>query len=232
MKIEVLDKGFVELVDKLGDDLTVVNSARVSFGNRKETFDESDEKLLKYLAKNKHWSPFRHIQLQLHIKWSETVARQAYKHVVGISATSDSHTIDHAWNEISGRYVPITEYLERSPGDFRKQSQNNKQASAGPIEDDITQKLLAQRRAQLMDKIFDHYEWELEKGVAKEQAREVLPLAMYTEVWWTASFQAIMNFINLRDHEHAQYEIQLYAKALAEITRKQFPKCYEAFINC
>jgi len=77
MKIEVLDKGFVDLVDHLGDDLTVVNSARVSFGKRKEELDSSDEKLLSYLAKHKHWSPFRHVFLQFHIKWPEFVARQA-----------------------------------------------------------------------------------------------------------------------------------------------------------
>ena len=151
--------------------------------------------------------------------------------MVGISATSDGHTIDHGWNEISGRYVPITDYLKRKVGDFRKQHKSNKQASDGPIADDLTQRRLCQRRELLMDKIFDHYEWEIEQGVAKEQAREVLPLAMYTEVWWTASLQAIMNFINLRDKPDAQYEIQLYAKAIAKITRKHYPKCYEALAN-
>ena len=107
---KVLDKGFVQLLDFCGTDLTVVNSARVSFGKRKETYDKSDEKLVKYLAKHKHFSPFRHLIVQLHIKAPEFVMRQAYKHVVGIETSSSHSTKDHAWNEISGRYVPVEEY--------------------------------------------------------------------------------------------------------------------------
>ncbi|MFN7311395.1 MAG: FAD-dependent thymidylate synthase, partial [Vampirovibrionales bacterium] len=99
-KIEVLDHGFVELIDALGSDLTVVNSARVSFGKRKTELDEADEKLIKYLAKHQHWSPFRHVQLQFHCKVPEFVARQWYKHVVGIAYTEGhgAYTVDHAWN--------------------------------------------------------------------------------------------------------------------------------------
>ena len=87
-KHEVLGRGFVELVDTLGSDLTVVNSARVSFGKRKDVFDNSDRRLVKYLAKYKHFSPFRHIQAQFHIKAPEFVMRQWYKHVVGIETSS------------------------------------------------------------------------------------------------------------------------------------------------
>ena len=107
MKSQVLDKGFIEVVDSLGNDLTVVNSARVSFGKRKKKWDKSDERLVRYLAKYKHYSPFRHLQVQFHIKAPEFVMRQWYKHVVGIETTSSSSTKDHAWNEISGRYVPV-----------------------------------------------------------------------------------------------------------------------------
>ena len=101
MKSQVLDKGFIEVVDSLGNDLTVVNSARVSFGKRKTKFDKSDERLVRYLAKYKHYSPFRHLQVQFHIKAPEFVMRQWYKHVVGIETTSNASTKDHAWNEIS-----------------------------------------------------------------------------------------------------------------------------------
>ena len=107
IKPKVLDKGFVELLDFCGTDLTVVNSARVSFGKRKETYEKSDEKLVRYLAKHKHFSPFRHLIVQLHIKAPEFVMRQAYKHVVGIETSSSHSTKDHAWNEISGRYVQL-----------------------------------------------------------------------------------------------------------------------------
>ena len=132
LKSKVLDKGFIEVIDSLGNDLTVVNSARVSFGKRKEKWDKSDERLVRYLAKHKHFSPFRHLQVQFHIKAPEFVMRQWYKHVVGIETTSNSSAKDHAWNEISGRYVPVEDYY--IPSVFRKQSEDNKQASEGEIE--------------------------------------------------------------------------------------------------
>ena len=133
MKKEVLDKGFIEVIDKLGSDLTVVNSARVSFGKRKDVFDSNDRKLVKFLAKNKHWSPFRHMMVQFHVKAPEFVMRQWYKHVVGIETSSSSSAKDHAWNEISGRYVPVSDFY--IPANWRKQSDNNKQASEGSIDD-------------------------------------------------------------------------------------------------
>ena len=133
MKEEVLDRGFIEIIDSLGNDLTVANSARVSFGKRKDKYDKSDERLVRYLAKNKHYSPFRHLMVQFHIKAPEFVMRQWYKHVVGIETTSSSSTKDHAWNEISGRYVPVEEYY--IPEVWRQQSEDNKQASEGAIAD-------------------------------------------------------------------------------------------------
>ena len=132
VKESVLDKGFIEVLDYIGDDLTVANSARVSFGKRKKTYDKSDERLVSYLAKHKHFSPFRHLVVQFHIKAPEFVMRQWYKHVVGIETTSSYPTKDHAWNEISGRYVPVEEYYE--PSIWRQQSEDNKQASAGEID--------------------------------------------------------------------------------------------------
>ena len=133
MKKKVLDKGFIEVVDTLGNDLTVVNSARVSFGKRKETWTKSDERLVRYLSKYKHYSPFRHLQVQFHVKAPEFVMRQWYKHVVGIETTSNSSTKDHAWNEISGRYVEVEDFY--TPEVWRKQSEDNKQASEGVLED-------------------------------------------------------------------------------------------------
>ena len=128
MKTKVLDKGFIEVIDSLGNDLTVVNSARVSFGKRKSTWSASDRRLCKYLAKHKHYSPFRHLQVQFHIKAPEFVMRQWYKHVVGIETTSNSSAKDHAWNEISGRYVPVADFY--NPSVWRKQT--NKYFSSFP----------------------------------------------------------------------------------------------------
>jgi len=224
MKSQVLDKGFIEVVDSLGNDLTVVNSARVSFGKRKETFDKSDERLVRYLAKYKHYSPFRHLQVQFHIKAPEFVMRQWYKHVVGIETTSNSSTKDHAWNEISGRYVEYDEFYE--PTIYRKQSDDNKQASEGEFKgDDIKDVESNWKQAHSMS--LTAYKNLIDSGMAKEQARCILPLTLYTEVYWTASFQAVMNFIELRNEKTAQIEIQDYAKVLLKQMGEVFPKTTE-----
>ena len=219
MKSQVLDKGFIEVVDSLGNDLTVVNSARVSFGKRKTKFDKSDERLVRYLAKHKHYSPFRHLQVQFHLKAPEFVMRQWYKHVVGIETTSNSSTKDHAWNEISGRYVEYSDFY--IPENFRAQSSDNKQASEGLVEDQESAEKLWSDAQQ---KSIESYEKMIEMGMAKEQARSILPLTVYTQVWWTASFQSIMNFIELRDEATAQIEIQEYARVLKKIMLNVFPE--------
>ena len=221
MKIDVLDKGYIEVVDKLGDDLTPVNAARVSFGTKSDTFEEKDRKLSKFLIKHKHFSPFRHQHVMMIIKAPEFVMRQWYKHVVGIETTSSSVTKDHAWNEISGRYIPVQEYYY--PEVWRRQSEDNKQASEGEL-DKLQQKRMTQIYGEYMRQVEMTYERMVEAGMAKEQARIVLPLSQYTLVYWTASFQSIMNFIELRDEPTAQWEIQEYAKVLKEIMFNQFPE--------
>jgi len=219
MKIDVLDKGYIEVVDTLGDDLTPVNAARVSFGGRSDQFTDKDRKLSKFLIKHKHFSPFRHQHIQVIIKAPEFVMRQWYKHVVGIETTSSHVTKDHAWNEISGRYVPYDEFYE--PKEFRKQSDDNKQASDGLVNNQAhVQRIwqIGQREA------ISAYNDLLENGVAREQARSILPLTVYTKVWWTASFQSVMNFIELRDEATSQVEIQEYARAMKKIMLTFFPE--------
>ena len=224
LKSKVLDKGFIEVVDSLGNDLTVVNSARVSFGKRKKYWDKSDERLVRYLAKYKHYSPFRHLQVQFHIKAPEFVMRQWYKHVVGIETTSNSSAKDHAWNEISGRYVPVEDFYY--PSVWRKQSDDNKQASEGVL-DDLQQARMNDAFNELMRQVEITYDKMIDAGMAKEQARIVLPLNQYTEVYWTGSFQAIMNFIELRNEKTSQIEIQEYAKVMLEQMKEVFPKTTE-----
>ena len=224
-KSDVLDKGFIEVVDSLGNDLTVVNSARVSFGKRKTVWNASDRRLVKYLAKHKHYSPFRHLQVQFHIKAPEFVMRQWYKHVVGIETTSNSSTKDHAWNEISGRYVEVEDYY--IPNVWRKQSEDNKQASEGILSEIENERAIhaydvaLTTTKNMYERLVTHY------GIAKEQARIILPLSQYTEVYWTASFQAIMNFIELRNEKTSQVEIQEYAKVMLELMKETFPKITE-----
>ena len=221
MKIDVLDSGFIEVMDHLGDDLTVVNSARVSFGKRKTMYEDGDRKLVTFLAKHKHYSPFRHMVVQFHIKAPEFVMRQCYKHVVGIETTSSSATKDHAWNEISGRYVPVKDFYK--PLVWRQQSTDNKQGSGEDMPENINQEC-QQIFDNFMINVDESYENLLKLGVAKEQARTILPLNQYTEVYWTASFQAIMNFLELRTEKTAQWEIQQYAQAIKQLVSKIYPE--------
>ena len=153
------------------------------------------------------------------IKAPEFVMRQWYKHVVGIETTSTHVTKDHAWNEISGRYVPYEDFY--IPDDYRAQSDDNKQASDGVVDDQDGASALWKKSQSTAIKC---YREMLDMGMAKEQARSILPLTVYTQVWWTASFQSIMNFIELRDEKTSQVEIQEYARALKEIMLEIYPE--------
>ena len=221
MKIDVLDKGHIELVDTLGDDLTPVNAARVSFDGFSEEFTDKDRKLSKFLIKHKHHSPFRHQHAMFIIKAPEFVMRQWYKHVVGIETTSSHVTKDHAWNEISGRYVPVEDFYV--PSVWRKQSEDNKQASEGVL-DDLQQKRMDSAYDEYIRQVEMIYDRMISAGTAKEQARIILPLSQYTEVYWTASFQAIMNFIELRNEKTSQWEIQQYAKVMLDLMGDVYPQ--------
>lgn len=223
-RIDVLDLGFIELVDAMGDDLTPVNAARVSFGGMSKKFTKRDKNLTNFLAKHKHHSPFRHAHMIFRIKAPEFVMRQWYKHVVGAETTSSSCTKDHAWNEISGRYVPVKDYY--NPAVFRAQSTDNKQASEGEIENQEEARKIWDG---VMETILSGYQKMLELGVAKEQARCILPLNQYTTVWWTASFQAAMNFIELRDKPDSQWEIQQYGEAMRQLVQERFPETYNSW---
>jgi len=217
---KILNHGFVTLINfPKNSDLMVVNSARVSFGKWKDTLDESDEKLIDYLVKNKHDSPLRHVQITFHIKAPEFVMRQWYKHIVGIAYTP-AREPDHAWNEISGRYVTYEEEFY-FPEIFRKQSKSNKQATVNENIEDFEKADILYKES--ISKSYATYKELINLGVGKEIARTVLPLTFYTEVIWTASLQAILNFISLRDHQHAQYEIQLYAKAIRKLVADVAP---------
>lgn len=213
----------VELVDKLGTDLTVVNAARVSFGKKHDTVTAQDEKLIGFLAREKHYSPFRHCMLQFRIRVPEFVARQAYKHVVGIEGTSTYPTKDHAWNEVSGRYKPYdTIYV---PPEWYVQHPSAKQCSG---DKHGNQSMVAEVYHQAIDQSLKAYAELLAQNVAKEQARMLLPLTIMTEYVWTASLQAVHNFVQLRDAPHAQKEIQQLARELDALAAQEFPIAYKA----
>jgi len=217
----VLDKGFIRYLDRFGDELTIVNAARVSFGNQKSSFDEEkDGRLLHYLMQHGHTSPFRHVFFRFHIRAPEFVMRQWYKHVIGCEWSSPAQFPLHGWNEISGRYIAMNDFY--IPQSWRKQSLNNKQGSDGLVENQTEQHDLYFTAIQSIQTV---YQQLLDNGIAKEQARIILPLSIYTECIWTVSLQALLHFVQLRSDSHAQFEIREYANILHDILLHEFPHC-------
>ncbi len=218
-EVRVLDQGFVRLIDQMGTDLSVVNAARVSFGKRKEVIDEGDEKLIRYLAKHEHTSPFRHTAMTFHVRAPIFVFRQWMKHRIGSE-----------FNEISGRYVVFPDDDFYIPEVFRQQAKVNKQGSEGEIVEDNREPARAAFLEACKQSVIQ-YRKMLELGVAKEQARCVLPLGLYSEVYWTVSLQAVAHFIHLRADGHAQWEIQQYAHAVREVVEQVYPVSLRALLD-
>jgi len=195
--------GFVELVDQMGSATSIVNSARVSFGKRHNgKLRENDKKLIKYLWAHKHTSPFRHVQFTFHIKAPIFVIRQWQKHQVGC-----------AWNEMSGRYVEFP-YEIYKPDTWRESIKNVKQGSGSPLMDQSTSSEIYEDACR---HAFKAYQDLLDQNVCREQARMILPLAMFTQCFWSCSFQALIHFLKLRLAEDAQIETRFYAEAVHEI---------------
>ncbi|GAC1644722.1 MAG: FAD-dependent thymidylate synthase [Herpetosiphon sp.] len=236
MKIEVLDHGAVELLDSMGSDLTTVEAARVSFNRETTSMGEREQKLIRYLAEHEHTSPFRHAMLMLRFKAPLLVARQLWKHIVGISPEFDLEDRfsgfgggyrDTGWNEVSGRYVELEEQFY-VPATWRAQSASNKQGSAGSAGDQAA--AAAAYRAGL-DASYAAYQQLRELGVAKEQARAVLPQSIYTSWIWTGSLQAFLHVVDLRTKPDAQWETQQYGQAVRSILAERFPVCLEKWDN-
>lgn len=210
--------GSVALVQHVGDDKAIVNAARVSFGgDNSAPLNERDEKLIKYLLREKHGSPFEHNLLTFKIVCPIFVDRQMVRHRVGVSK-----------NEISGRYVEVPErvYL---PSQFRKQAKSNRQASVPDEAGVIDQGQARDLWTEAWRGAYEAYQRLLALGVTREQARGVLPLAMYTESYYTFNVRSLLHFLELRDHPGAQFETQLYAQALAELAEPLFPITFRAW---
>lgn len=224
--IGILDKGYIRLVDHMGSDLTVVNSARVSFARASKALNDRDEKLISYLAKHEHTSPFRHTSLQFEVYAPLMVARQWWKHVVG-----SDHIMD-AWNESSRRYITEeAEFYIPEIDAWRSKPENQKQGSGENVSSDIgdtyTKALL-----KYVDEGIKLYESAMAEGICAEQARLFLPAyGMYVRWYWTASLQSVAHFIKLREDEHAQKEIRDYANAVKSLTQAHFPVSLAALLE-
>jgi thymidylate synthase (FAD) len=210
--------GFVDLVDKMQHDtaLKVVNAARISHGKRKEAFDEKDEKLVKFLWDNEHTSPFRHTYYTFHIKAPIFVFNQWKKYQIGSTWMSNElYDSDKgcSWNEVSGRYTELEpEFFY--PNEFRSNTKHNKQSSDSNPE--LDQVVLQYRIKLACDEAYRTYKAFIDSGVAREQARLVLPQNIYSESYWTVSLQAVLHFLNQRLKPDAQKEIQMYAKLIKD----------------
>jgi thymidylate synthase (FAD) len=224
----ILDAGYIKLLDVFGTELTIVNAARTSFGVSKQVLDEKDISLMKYLVKNKHFSPFRHCLFRFEIKAPEFVLRQLFRHIIGIEVTSTYPTQLHAWSERSGRYKLVDEF--HTPKVWRKQSDTAKQGSDGLL-DSQNQEIASAVFTETMNHINDTYQKLISMGVAKEQARVILPLNQYNTVIWTGSLQALLFLIEQRTDSHAQQEIQEYASVFDQIVQKHFPNIYTIVKN-
>lgn len=227
---KVLDHGFVQYVDHMGDDLTIVNAARVSF-NKESAWDgeqhwtgsikdkalsEKDQKLIAYLAKHKHWTPFAHPQITLRIKAPVFIRTQLFKHKVGMTE-----------NEVSRRYVsdPPVVYFPHWRG---KPTNGAKQGSEDFMPIDETYNTVGRYYDMSIRDALHTYEQLVKMGVAPEQARAVLPQGTYTEWWWTGSLSAFARIYAQRIDAHAQWEVQQYAQAISQIIAPLFPHSWKA----
>ena len=221
---EILDKefpvhnyGFVRLVDYLGGDKRIVQSARVSYGEGTKNIRE-DRGLIRYLMRHEHTSPFEQVVLTFHAKMPIFVARQWVRHRTA------------RLNEVSGRYsVMKDEFYIPAAEQVNLQSKNNKQGrSEETFSIEETEKILFEME-QSQKSSYESYKGMIDKGMAKELARINLPLSLYTEWYWECDLHNLFNFLNLRMDGHAQYEIRAYADVMFDITKKVAPIACESF---
>ena len=237
-RIEVLDHGYVRLVDWMGSDLSVANAARVSFdkeaeweqppteGDASGRLKQADQRLLRFLATHEHTSPFRHATLQFEVYAPMMVKNQWIKHWV-----SSAHLEEHSgWNESSRRYV--TEEPIFYVPEWRSAPDNRKQGSGEALGDpqlagDATAGTLMR---QTIEAGVHNYARAMAAGLCAEQARCFLPAyALYVRWRWTVSLQAVIHFVELCDAAEAQWEIRQYAKAVRQLAEPHFPESFRAF---
>ena len=240
---KVLDKGFIRVIDYMGDDGAVAQAARVSYGKGTKTLNE-DRGLLRYLMRHRHTTPFEMCELKIHVKLPVFVARQWIRH-----RTANV-------NEYSARYSILdNEFYFPEASMIQPQSQSNKQGREGELPEDVRFSMLETIRQhsegsyQLYDELRTGWPWfdeggnlkpgyvdpddtgphEKDHGMAREMARMVLPPNIYTQWYWKVDVHNLLHFLSLRADPHAQWEIRAYAEVLCDIVRQWMPATFEAF---
>ena len=228
MKIDVLDKGYVRLVDSMGSDLSVVNAARVSYDKEVTELSDKDVKLINFLVREKHTSPFRHAAMTFEVYAPLVIARQWWKYAVASSHVDDQN----GWNESSRRYITEREeFYVPSPNQWRSRPKNSKQGSGAPIDADdghmYTEYLISHiHNGERL------YQQAMLDGIAPEQARLFLPAySMYVRWRWTVSLQGVMTFLEQRLPHDAQSEIREYADAVLKLAEGAFPVTFNNYLD-
>ena len=218
-KFPVLDDGFVCLVDVMGDDSSIVQAARVSYGEGTKKVRD-DRTLIRYLLRHRHTTPFEMVEIKFLVRVPMDCWRQWIRH-----RTANV-------NEYSTRYSIAIDSTQTTPADeWRTQAESNRQGSGEPLPTNIGEKLSAQE-LELQDTVRRVYQERLDAGVAREQARKDLPLSTYTEAYWKIDLHNLLHFLSLRMDSHAQQEIRDYSSTIGEkIIQPLFPVVWEAFID-
>ena len=228
MQINVLDKGYVRLVDSMGSDLSVVNAARVSYDKEVTELEDRDIRLINFLIREQHTSPFRHAAVTFEVYAPMMIARQWWKYAVASSHIENQL----GWNESSRRYITEDEeFYVPSPNQWRSKPENSKQGSGPPLDSDDghyqTEALI-----KTIKEGVDRYQSAMANGVAPELARLHLPAyAMYVRWRWTTSLQGLMTFLEQRLPHDAQSEIREYADAVLELSQGIYPETFKTYLN-
>lgn len=216
-EIKCLDHGFVRLVDVMGDDSSIVQAARVSYGSGTKTVRE-DRGLIRYLMRHWHTTPFEMVEFKFHIKLPIFIARQWIRH-----RTANV-------NEYSGRYsIMKDDFYVPDLEQIRPQSENNKQGRSEEAFEPEKAKQIQDSISKVQKDLYGEYENLLEDNFARELARINLPLSNYTEWYWKIDLHNLFHFLRLRIDSHAQYEIRVFGEAMAEIVKQIVPHAWEAF---
>jgi thymidylate synthase (FAD) len=218
-ELRLFEHGFVRLDSAMADDLSVINSARVSFEVRKDEMDDKDKGLIRFLMRDRHGTPFEHNSFRFHIRCPIFVVREWMRHRIS------------SFNEASARYHQLADdfYI---PDVEAVRSQVGK---PGAYTFEPLDEALANETRDTFQRVYKNlyaeYQELLDKGVAKEVARALLPVGIFTQFYWTVNARALMNFLSLRNAQTAQYEIRMYADAVERLFAQQMPVTHQCFIE-
>ena len=211
--------GFVRLDACMADDLSVANAARVSFAKYSTSLGGEDIALIEFLMRERHGTPFEHNSFRFHVKCPLFVAREWFRHRIG------------SFNEFSARYSPVeNHFYVPEMDDVRTQIGKPGYYSFEPVDEDLAKEVM-ETIAELNQRSYGTYTYLISRGVAKELARSVLPVSMYTQFYWTVNARSLMNFLSLRTAKTAQKEIRDYANEVEKVFKEKMPFTHESWVN-